>query len=443
MHDARAVAVRCEIFGSPPHERAVAEQAAGAVKQQDEMPAPAERRLVDVDAHMVAGDVDVLLLDKTGTITLGNRQAVELIPAPNVPLSILADAAQLGSLADETPEGRSIVVLAKEKYGLRGRAVHDLKASFIPFSAQTRISGVNLDGRQIRKGAADAITPAPVRRLRPAMIAWRPSSRMLAPMRINSCACMKRFSKIVSVTIEMPSACVMRAMYCAWRSVANPGNSSVVISAGRTTPPVGATCKVVASVWVTVTPASGPASCIAMLMAIYVDLLLKRLHVRFLARPIIAVLNWSGKLLDRLVGTDLRPGEIHANYHVVADAELLDTRSHGNDRSRAFQAKRVARHGAVDDAFREHAHGLEHVLEIEAGGAHANRHLARTRLARRFLDSSAISARRKPSNARVMVTGEATIAAQRRSEPAAGKRMTRTEIAAASIAASVRRRSSR
>jgi K+-transporting ATPase ATPase B chain len=104
-----------------------------------------------------AGDVDVLLLDKTGTITLGNRQAVELIPAPNVQLPALADAAQLASLADETPEGRSIVVLAKEKYGLRGRNVHELHAEFIPFTAQTRVSGVNLNGRQIRKGAADAI----------------------------------------------------------------------------------------------------------------------------------------------------------------------------------------------------------------------------------------------------------------------------------------------
>ncbi len=104
-----------------------------------------------------AGDVDVLLLDKTGTITLGNRQAVELIPAPGVQLPALADAAQLASLADETPEGRSIVVLAKEKYGLRGRNVHELHATFIPFSAQTRISGVNLDDRQVRKGAADAI----------------------------------------------------------------------------------------------------------------------------------------------------------------------------------------------------------------------------------------------------------------------------------------------
>ncbi|HZZ27088.1 MAG TPA: potassium-transporting ATPase subunit KdpB [Pirellulales bacterium] len=104
-----------------------------------------------------AGDVDVLLLDKTGTITLGNRQAVELIPALGVSAGDLADAAQLASLADETPEGRSVVVLAKEKYGLRGRNIHELGAHFIPFSAQTRLSGVNFDGRQIRKGAADAI----------------------------------------------------------------------------------------------------------------------------------------------------------------------------------------------------------------------------------------------------------------------------------------------
>ncbi|MEN6406643.1 MAG: potassium-transporting ATPase subunit KdpB [Thermoguttaceae bacterium] len=104
-----------------------------------------------------AGDVDVLLLDKTGTITLGNRQAVEFLPADGVSVNELADAAQLASLADETPEGRSIVVLAKTKYGLRGRNVHDLRATFISFSAQTRISGVNLEDRQIRKGAAEAI----------------------------------------------------------------------------------------------------------------------------------------------------------------------------------------------------------------------------------------------------------------------------------------------
>jgi K+-transporting ATPase ATPase B chain len=103
-----------------------------------------------------AGDVDVLLLDKTGTITLGNRQATELIPADDVTEAQLADAAQLSSLADETPEGRSIVVLAK-RYGIRERDVHALGARFIPFSAQTRMSGVDLDGRRIRKGAADAV----------------------------------------------------------------------------------------------------------------------------------------------------------------------------------------------------------------------------------------------------------------------------------------------
>src|SRR6202047_3618188 len=99
-----------------------------------------------------AGDVDTLLLDKTGTITLGNRQATELIPAPDVTEAELADAAQLASLSDETPEGRSIVVLAKEKYGLRGRPLSSMEATFIPFTAQTRMSGVDFDGRAIRKG---------------------------------------------------------------------------------------------------------------------------------------------------------------------------------------------------------------------------------------------------------------------------------------------------
>ena len=100
-----------------------------------------------------AGDVNTLLLDKTGTITLGNRQAVEFLPAEGVSESDLADAAQLSSLADETPEGRSIVVLAKEKYGLRGREISAHEAEFIPFTAQTRMSGLNYEGRQIRKGA--------------------------------------------------------------------------------------------------------------------------------------------------------------------------------------------------------------------------------------------------------------------------------------------------
>jgi K+-transporting ATPase ATPase B chain len=110
-----------------------------------------------------AGDVDVLLLDKTGTITLGNRMATAFLPAPNIKTERLADAAQLASLADETPEGRSIVVLAKEKYGLRGREMAEPHAKFVPFTAQTRMSGVDFgDGnggvkRRIRKGAADAI----------------------------------------------------------------------------------------------------------------------------------------------------------------------------------------------------------------------------------------------------------------------------------------------
>jgi K+-transporting ATPase ATPase B chain len=104
-----------------------------------------------------AGDVDTLLLDKTGTITLGNRQATEFIAAPGVSNDQLADAAQLSSLPDETPEGRSIVVLAKEQYSLRGRELADHQPQFVPFSAQTRMSGVDLDGRMIRKGAADAI----------------------------------------------------------------------------------------------------------------------------------------------------------------------------------------------------------------------------------------------------------------------------------------------
>jgi K+-transporting ATPase ATPase B chain len=104
-----------------------------------------------------SGDVDVLLLDKTGTITLGNRQASEFVPVDGVSERELAEAAQLSSLADETPEGRSIVVLAKERYGLRGRELSDLGATFIPFSATTRMSGVDLDGRRLRKGAADAI----------------------------------------------------------------------------------------------------------------------------------------------------------------------------------------------------------------------------------------------------------------------------------------------
>ncbi|MGB0056638.1 MAG: potassium-transporting ATPase subunit KdpB, partial [Methyloceanibacter sp.] len=104
-----------------------------------------------------AGDVDTLLLDKTGTITLGNRQAAEFKPVSGVTEKELADAAQLASLADETPEGRSIVVLAKEKYGIRGRDINELGAKFIPFTAQSRMSGVEINGSWIRKGAVDAI----------------------------------------------------------------------------------------------------------------------------------------------------------------------------------------------------------------------------------------------------------------------------------------------
>jgi K+-transporting ATPase ATPase B chain len=105
-----------------------------------------------------AGDVNTLLLDKTGTITLGNRQATEFLTAPDVSAERLANAAQLSSLSDETPEGRSIVVLAKEKYGLRGRDLGGIHAEFVPFTAQTRMSGVNLPGTRIRKGSVDAIS---------------------------------------------------------------------------------------------------------------------------------------------------------------------------------------------------------------------------------------------------------------------------------------------
>ena len=105
-----------------------------------------------------AGDVNTLLLDKTGTITMGNRQAAEFLPAPGVTAAQVADAAQLSSLADETPEGRSIVVLAKERYNLRGRELSQMHADFVPFSATTRMSGIEVDGRSIRKGAVDSIS---------------------------------------------------------------------------------------------------------------------------------------------------------------------------------------------------------------------------------------------------------------------------------------------
>lgn len=118
-----------------------------------------QANVIALSGHAIeaAGDVDLLLLDKTGTITLGNRQATEFIPAQGVPVEILADAAQLASLADETPEGRSIVVLAKKKYKLRGRDLAKLKATFIPFTAQTRMSGANIGQRQIRKGSLQEI----------------------------------------------------------------------------------------------------------------------------------------------------------------------------------------------------------------------------------------------------------------------------------------------
>src|SRR5215468_9496792 len=119
-----------------------------------------QRNVIAMSGRAVeaSGDVDVLLLDKTGTITLGNRAATQFFPAPGVEEHHLADAAQLSSLADETPEGRSIVVLAKERYNLRGRDLSAHGAAFIPFSAQTRMSGIDMDGREIRKGALEAIS---------------------------------------------------------------------------------------------------------------------------------------------------------------------------------------------------------------------------------------------------------------------------------------------
>ena len=104
-----------------------------------------------------AGDVDILMLDKTGTITLGNRQASEFIPVDGTTVDELADAAQLSSLADETPEGRNVVILAKEKFGIRERSLSDKNMTFIPFTAAKRMSGVDYDKNEIRKGAADAV----------------------------------------------------------------------------------------------------------------------------------------------------------------------------------------------------------------------------------------------------------------------------------------------
>ena len=126
-----------------------------------------------------AGDVSTLLLDKTGTITLGNRQAVAFLPAPGVDEEELAEVAQFASLADETPEGRSIVVLAKERYGIRERELLETHAQFVPFTAQTRMSGVDLDGSEIRKGAVDAIVGWAGHDMAPEMNAT--SSGSLAP----------------------------------------------------------------------------------------------------------------------------------------------------------------------------------------------------------------------------------------------------------------------
>ena len=145
-----------------------------------------------------AGDVDTLLLDKTGTITLGNRQATEFLAIQGVTAQELADAAQLASLSDETPEGRSIVVLAKEKYGIRGRDMAPMNAKFVPFSAQTRISGVDVAGSTIRKGAVDAVLgrSAPLRlRLLPSGTSRpspnaspRPAARRWPSPRTASCS---------------------------------------------------------------------------------------------------------------------------------------------------------------------------------------------------------------------------------------------------------------
>jgi len=157
-----------------------------------------------------AGDVDTLLLDKTGTITLGNRQATEFVTLPGVEEAELADAAQLASLSDETPEGRSIVVLAKEKYGIRGRDLGELRANFIPFTAQSRMSGVEVGGSWVRKGAVDAIinylnapttavTPAgTVRSLQPVIMMVR------MPMRRSSAKRSRMPPLTISLSWTMP-----------------------------------------------------------------------------------------------------------------------------------------------------------------------------------------------------------------------------------------------
>src|SRR5271157_1604307 len=156
-----------------------------------------------------AGDVDTLLLDKTGTITLGNRQASEFLPLAGVSQHELADAAQLASLSDETPEGRSIVVLAKEKYGLRGREMAPLNASFIPFSAQTRISGVDIQGSSIRKGAVDAV------------IAWAQSVRAAGTDAAGGVATAVRAGQTETLTNEL----IAKA-----ETIAKPGGTPLAVA---------------------------------------------------------------------------------------------------------------------------------------------------------------------------------------------------------------------
>ena len=148
-----------------------------------------------------AGDVDVLLLDKTGTITLGNRQATAFLPAPGVMEQDLADAAQLASLADETPEGRSIVVLAKQRFNLRERDLSKLGASFVPFSAHTRMSGVDIGERQIRKGAPDAIAKFIEARGKQ----WSPVVEAIIYSLIETCLCRMRHRQVHAARRTMPN----------------------------------------------------------------------------------------------------------------------------------------------------------------------------------------------------------------------------------------------
>jgi potassium-transporting ATPase ATP-binding subunit len=156
-----------------------------------------------------AGDVDTLLLDKTGTITLGNRQAAEFIPLPGVSEKELADAAQLASLSDETPEGRSIVVLAKEKYGIRGREMHELHAQFVPFSAYTRLSGVDTETTVIRKGAVDAI---------------------LAFVRSAAAVPANNAGGIAAATLPLVSDAAVRALHMTADKVAKSGGTPLAVA---------------------------------------------------------------------------------------------------------------------------------------------------------------------------------------------------------------------